>query len=609
MTKGDVALKILFVVPPYHLIYSAVPQGIGIVATVAKAKGFDVQIFMADPNEQFLSFHKKVVNEVIKQQIDVVAIGGHSMNYSSIQQLITLIKKTGALTVLGGFIVDSSPVIVPANIGADYCVYGEGEYTFVELMYALQNNVDVREVNGLIYLHEDELITTPPRPCVSNLDDLPFIDSDLCHFDISLKHEPTLILSLSRSCPYKCTFCYHVTGSRYRAKSLDYFFHELDYYTSKHGSKVEQLFIQDEMFSADKDRLLQFCDRIKKYKYPFRVQTRVDCVDEECIIALKDAGVARLSFGLESANNRVLASMRKSYTIEQAEKTLKLAHKHGVAIGALLIIGDIEDDLDTIRDSEEFFHKYAYKYDISIHMIRVFPGTHLYINAVKRGIINDELEFLQKGCPLVNVSKIPNDVYSLLNDKYHAYATSKSMITRRPLENDNLEFSVDKNGLMTYVCYCPKCYSKVIVNEKLRIRYTAMLLLCQNCCQILDTALMRSKLFNYPDTYLLRNFVNKYFNEYIGSKVVIWGVTYAIKRLISVSQILRDVVVKIVDINHHKFHHNTFCGLSVENPDTLKEVEFDYILTPVIERRQELIDTLELWGIQPKFIDITAIVQ
>lgn len=593
-------LKILFVVPPYNPGYYSVPEGTGIVATVTKNAGFDVQILLCEEQERPIAFHNRVVAEIQRQGINVVAIGGQSPSYRFIEQLIAMAKNAGAITVLGGYIVDSSPEVVAANIGADYCIYGEGEFSFLELMQALQSNTSISDVRGLVYMQDGELITTPPRDRIPDLDTLPFVDGDLCHYDCTLSREPYLTLYASRSCPFQCTFCYHLKGSRYRTKSLDYLFRELDYRLMQYGDKIKELRIQDEMFNVDKTRLLEFCRRIKEYKLPFWVQTRVDFIDEESIIALKDAGATLLAYGLESANNKVLASMKKQYTIEQAGKTLELTEKYGLKIQANLIIGDVEDDLDSVNESEAFFHKYAYKYDLNIALIRVFPGTQLFKHAISRGIIKDELEFIKNGCPLINVSKLPDEVYALLPDKYYAYTSARIMLTSRPLEKARAELSVGKNGVLELVSYCPLCYAKIIINMTIE-NSSERIGKCPQCSQRIVIKYARTFLnFDYVS---VRNWIESYLQKYQDSRIVVWGVNDIIIRFIISSQLLRDMIVKIVDVNYQSFERETYCGLPVENPEILKHFQFDYIITPTIERRHEIIKSLDNMGITPHFIE------
>ena len=601
-------MKILFTIPPYHRAWQSVPYGVAIVATIAKHSGFDVQVMLAHEDELIYAFNRRVAEEVSRQSINVVAIGAHSSHYSQTAQLIAVAKKAGAITVLGGYLVEASPEIVPMNIGADYCVYGEGEYTFAELMKALQNNEDVGKVHGIAYMKDGKLVTTPPRKCVSDLDELPFVDDVLCHYGYSLERDPTLYLMLSRSCPYQCTFCYHIREAHYRKKSLEYFFNEAEHYISRYGEKIKDMYILDDLFAVDKELLFEFCRRIKKYGIPFMAQTRVDHIDEESLIALKDAGAHCLAYGLESASNKVLASMGKNMTIEKIKEVFALTEKHGIKIQANLIIGDIEDDEETVCESEEFFHMYGYKHDLPIFLIGIYPGTHLYKHALKKGIIKDELAYLKAGCPYINVSKLPDDVFALLPDRYSAFNASRSVIARRPVENGTIELSIGKNGLLTYAGYCPICFSKVVfenvnVFDYRRFTYAPG---CKQCFQRLEVGSVRSLSANGIDLHLLRNLAEIYFDDFVGSRIVIWGITDTIRRLLIVSQKLRNMVVKLVDINYNHHNKELYCGLPVESPDALIGFPFDYLITPTIERRGEIISALEKMRVEYEIIEIES---
>ncbi|MCL1996115.1 MAG: B12-binding domain-containing radical SAM protein [Defluviitaleaceae bacterium] len=607
-------MKIMFAVPTYCTVNGFVPLGIGIVATVAKNAGFDVQVLLGKEGEPVSTYNERLVAEVKKQKIEIVALGTVSNYYIHTKTLLAMAKDAGAITVLGGFIVDSSPEVVPLNIGADYCVYGEGEYTFVELVNALiDGDTDISKINGLVYVRDGKLITTPPREYVHDLDSLPFIDGDLCHYEDSLENNSRLLVSFSRSCPYSCTFCSKLKGARYRMKSMEQCFREIDYYVEKYGNKIKELAIVDYLFSANKNRLLQFCERIKHYNMPFSMALRVDLVDEECLIALKEAGLHHVVYGLESASNKVLQSMGKGYTIEQAENTLALTEKHGIKMRINLIIGDIEEDLNTFSESENFFWRYAKKYDTVVVKMIVFPGTQLYRYALDKQLIKDELKYLEGGRFHVNVSKLPDTFYDLLYDKLNAYKFSKEMATRRPLEKADIDLTVDIAGKVSYGCYCPSCYSYVKLDKieanltmpiAAHVNLVALLHLCPVCSQYMEPRYSRTFMTNEINFGLVSRFSEVYFEKYQGSRIVIWGVTDVIRRLIIASDTLRKMIVKIVDIQHHKHKNELYCGLPVESPETLRGFHFDYVITPVVHRRNDIEQALEDMGVTAKFIEI-----
>jgi hypothetical protein len=159
-TKGGQAmktaydkLKILFAVPPYNTFFGCCPPGVGIIATMARDAGYNVECFLPEEttiinNVAISQYNTALIEKISCSKPDIVAIGGMSINYPMLKRLIRLIRQQNVIVVLGGHIVDASPDLVPANIGADYCVYGEGEYTFLELCEYLESNKQAKICSG-----------------------------------------------------------------------------------------------------------------------------------------------------------------------------------------------------------------------------------------------------------------------------------------------------------------------------------------------------------------------------------------------------------------------------------------------------------------------------
>jgi len=592
-------MKYLFTVPPFAISVIGVPQGIGIVATVAKNAGLEVYALVAKIYEPDSVYIERLRYMIREQKIDVVCIGALSTDYPRAKRIIDSASEEGCITVLGGNIVSASPELIATNIGATYCVVGEGEYTFLELAEALESKRCTNDINGLIYKDGNELNTPPPRKVVDNLDTLPFIDGELFQYQKYLERSNTFHWILSRSCPFNCTFCFHAPDSYYRAKSIDYSFSELDYYINQYGKHIKFLNIIDDMFNVNKNRMLEFCRRIKQYGIPFRVQTRLDFIDEECIITLKKAGCVILGVGVESASNKVLRSMNKKLTLHQIKKGFKLAEKHEIIIDAQIIIGDIADDLETIAESEKFFIENFMLHDLQIHMIRVLPGTVLYKYAVRNELIKDELEFLEKDCPFINVSKIPNEIYRFLPYRYKNIMNGKYYMKSVPIDDQTPIFHLHKDGSFDFSAYCMTCYNRIYLkNTTLFSREAGQARgSCPKCGVSQYLLFFESLGIGSFDNDLLISLSEKMFKDYKNKIIVIWGINKRrIKRLLMLSQTLRDCLVKIVDSNYEWIKDQTYCGLSIESPDTLKNIKFDYLIITAEDRKMKSSQRWILWA-------------
>lgn len=73
-------------------------------------------------------------------------------------------------------------------------------------------------------------------------------------------------------------------------------------------------------FAYDKKRVQEFCSRIKKLNIPWYACFRVSDVTEELVEILKDGNCHTMAVGLESADNKILKSMKKITTVEEIEK-------------------------------------------------------------------------------------------------------------------------------------------------------------------------------------------------------------------------------------------------------------------------------------------------
>ena len=466
-------MKYLFVVPPSGKFETVgrldiIPYGIAMVATVAKKSGLDISMHLIEEEFEHLdSFEKRLVQRVRNERIDVACFGGMAWEYSLLKKMIKLCADEGCLTVLGGTIVDPIPELIASNIGADYCILGEGEETFMELAFALnENRDDLSDIDGLIFMKNEALIKTNPRKVIHDLDTLPYIDDDLINLGALLNMIPVLNICGSRSCVYNCTFCYHTKGSYYRSRGLEHIFGEVDFLLEKYKAcNIKRITFFDEMICTKKERLLDFCKRIKKYNLEFMIQGRLDTVDEESLAALKDAGCYRISYGIESASNRILKSMKKNLTIEIINEILDLTIKHGIQTQGNVILGDIEDDIHSVNESLNWMIDKNKTCDIWASMISVYPGTHLYKYAIEQGIINDELDFLEKGCPLINVSKLTDEQHMLITDKAKNYNLAKELLYKSHLSKGGEEFTLKSDGSVAYIGYCPRCYSKVVYNN------------------------------------------------------------------------------------------------------------------------------------------------
>ena len=401
-----------------HIMY-VMPYGFCLVVSALKASGRNVFTlnlnYKQDPQ-------KLLQSAILEHSIDVVATGGLSGQFAQMKEILDAAKaiKPDIITMIGGGIVTSDPRVAMQAFGnADYGMIGEGEITINALAYALENGEDVRQVPGLVL--PDGTITAS-RAEIANLDMLPFPDYEGLELDellqdcreaVSWYEKNPVGITLSRSCPYQCTFCFHSSGKHYRKRSLDNVFFEIDWIIKNWASDGKELYfiLNDELFISDMDYLRHFCQRIKEYPtIRYWVQTRVDTITKDVLLMLKESGCTVVSYGVESADNRILKSMRKNITVSQIERAFDLALEVGIPAYGNIIFGDLEEDLDSIQNSLNWWKAHP-QYHIFLLHILTFPGTHLYKAACERGIIRDPVQYLISNNTQINVTRMSDELY------------------------------------------------------------------------------------------------------------------------------------------------------------------------------------------------------
>ena len=569
--------------------HNVFPVGIAYVSAYLKSKGFNVftcnlEYVNGDSVEVALT---KLINQ---NNIDYVGTGGLSREYPKIQEVIDVAKKIKPtiVTMVGGGLMSADPVPAMELLNCDFGVYGQGEVTMYEFAVALECDNNFSSINGLLYWHEGKIVKNEERDDVSELDDLPFPDYDGFNFPdymAETNHKAIFVIA-SRSCPFKCTFCYHPSGGRYRKRSLDNIFAEIDSLLKNYSPKY--LIISDELFAPKKDRVLEFCRRIKPYGLKWSAQMRVTDVDEEIIAAMSDSGCVNISYGIESADDSILKSMVKKIKLSDVEKALALTVKYEIEIQGGLIFGDPNETIRSARNSLDWYDKNR-QYVLDLNMVHTYPGTPIYNNAVAFGIIPDKKQFLIDGCPVINISQLSDEEYkSLASEIYERNIMSKF----EPESYNDIVYNQDGSAKFSYDCV--KCRKKVAVENCDVIHNTRYR--C-NCGQRYYFELSNHIDWSEVIECIHASIANK-------TKIYLWGAgEVSIKIIDRLQQDARD---RITILDSSKSRHGlTLRGLSITPPHNIDLEDDDgpkLIFVTVLTRRNEIVKSLQDMGFEGKIV-------
>ncbi len=392
------------------------PLGIAYISSSVEAAGYN--LYKLNLNTIPGSIHDILKEIIDKYHIDTVMTGGLTGQYGALYDIVKNVKQIDPdiVTMVGGGMITSAPEHAMVALEyADYGVIGEGEIICCELLDAIENNKPVQDVPGVVYREKDEFIITSGKPAVVDINAVPFPDYKglglgelmaavpntlgMCEFN-------TMPIITSRSCPYQCTFCFHPSGQKFRQRNLDSVFEEIDYLVKEFN--VKYLSIQDELFGFNVERVREFCDRIRPYEIRWLANFRVTEITPEVIEILKYGNCGVVAFGIESADNTILKSMKKHITIEDTERALKLVYDAGLGIQGVFIFGDVEETRETAQKTIDWWKEHIH-YELQLSAIITYPGTPIYKYAIKEGIIKDPVQFIKDACPVVRLSRYMND--------------------------------------------------------------------------------------------------------------------------------------------------------------------------------------------------------
>ena len=426
--KVNNKLNVLYIIPRYRTYgmegHYVMPMGILYVSAYVKRSDI-ANVYTLNLNHESGEEYDILQSYITKNNIDFVGLGGLSGEYSDIFRVVSYVRKIDPNVIIqvGGGIMTADPMVtMQAMPDVDFGIIGEGEQTSVELIDAIARKIDVTSVNGIIYRDENGLRITNRRVEIDDLDTLPLPDYEGFNYAEYLRLNPDLSdegkkysqVSVigGRSCKYNCTFCFHPSGSKYRQRSLDSIFSEIDYLVKNYD--ISYIALREELFATDNERVRQFCERVRVYDFDWSIQLRIDSINQELVDLLKNTRCRYLFVGVESADNRVLKSMRKGITLTQIEHALDMLRDAGLNSRSGVIFGDTVETFETAMFTLDWFKKNYTKHRMFVDMIIAFPGSVLYRRACDSGVIPNPVEFLKDGCPIVNVSQMNDTEFATL---------------------------------------------------------------------------------------------------------------------------------------------------------------------------------------------------
>lgn len=320
-------------------------------------------------------------------------------NFNYLSKMCLLNMRQAAFTMMTMARARGIPVIVCGadatdhaaaylDHGADYVLRGEGDATLIELLAHLEgkNNGPRSEITGLAYRDDSgQLVITPLRSILKNLDDLPMpawdlVDTERYRQAWKARHGYYSVnMVTTRGCPYHCNWCAKpIWGQRYNVRSPQQVVAELLWL--KENIQPDHIAFADDIFGLKPGWVREFAALVQaeNLRTPFKCLSRADLLlSDDTISALAAAGAEMVWMGAESGSQKILDAMDKGTQVEEIYAAHQKLRQHGVKTAFFLQFGypsetraDIEKTLQMVRD--------CLPDDIGISVSYPLPGTKFY---------------------------------------------------------------------------------------------------------------------------------------------------------------------------------------------------------------------------------------
>ncbi|MFC1965897.1 B12-binding domain-containing radical SAM protein [Chloroflexota bacterium] len=397
--------KVLLVYPGF--IVREVPLNLLYISAVLRQIGYDTKVFeltkylrkngIVNPLKRILKDFSEFLDYY---QPDIVGFSVMTVGYNLTKEMAYVVKNKGIKVIFGGIHPTIMPEQTIAENFVDFICVGEGEIACVNFLSKYFGGEDYTHVKGVWTKDENgEIYRNDIEQLVADLDSIPFPDRDALDSRYYNAELTGANVFTSRGCPYPCSFCqnkflmnlYKDKGSLIRYRSTENIFSELEVIVSKYGTK--QFYFSDEIFTLNKKRVLDFLDNyISRFvNIPFMCQTRVDCVDDEIMGALKEAGCHQINIAIESGNEYVRNKiLNKRISDEQIRSAFSLARKYNIKTQSFNMIGIPGETKDSIFETISI-NKELRPDRVLCTIFMPFNGTELGDECIEKGVVTADI--------------------------------------------------------------------------------------------------------------------------------------------------------------------------------------------------------------------------
>lgn len=339
--------------------------GLGYLASTLRSRGYRVELIDIEDDAAAILATIQCVRPLLVGFSLIFQF--YVRRYEALMSYLRANNVTAHFSIGGHFPSLSHTATLELCPQLDSVVRYEGEVTLLELVDALGLGRDWHSIAGIAFREGAQIVATPLRPLLGDLDDLPYPDRAF---------EPNLILGrrvmqmlASRGCARTCSFCsIHMfyrnsPGKVVRTRKPTEVAREMRALYDERGITVF-LFQDDDfpIFGKVWHRWTrEFIAELYRYDLPGRVIWKINCradaVDPDLFAEMRDAGMYLVYMGLESGSDQGLITLNKLVDVAQNVRAVEMLKRLGILFDFGFMMLDPSSTFESILENVAFLRE------------------------------------------------------------------------------------------------------------------------------------------------------------------------------------------------------------------------------------------------------------
>ena len=297
-----------------------------------------------------------------------------------------------APVVLGGSGFSILPDAYMDVLNGDWGIPGEGEQVFVELLDALQNDLDPSGISGLIsglhrtsgHMHQP-VVPRRRKLWAQNLRPA----RDLFDYARYVRRGGMGNMQTKRGCVFKCNYCTYplLEGNRFRSREAVDVVDELE--ALQHDYGPHPVFFVDSILNFPYGHIEAVCEEILRRN----LQVSWSCyatpvkLDRHQAGLMARAGCESIELGSDAVDDVQLKQLGKSFDAQTVERANRHCVDAGMKVCQTVIFGAPGETESSVRSTCLALRRMNPTAVVAMTGVRLYPGTPLTQSLIQRGCV------------------------------------------------------------------------------------------------------------------------------------------------------------------------------------------------------------------------------